>query len=50
MANKQGNPCIRGTGFDSVLLICIPSRMKSVGKIPQLLKNRKAYYACSTYV
>lgn len=33
MANKQGNRCIGGTGFDSVL-----SEMESVGKIAQLLK------------
>lgn len=30
-------PCIGGTGFDSVVLICVLSRIKSIGKIALLL-------------
>lgn len=32
-------PCLGGSGFDSVVLICVLSKMKSIGKIALLLKT-----------
>lgn len=36
---SRGIPCIGGTGFDSVMLICVLSKIKSIGKIALLLNT-----------